>query len=110
MASTKSDVDINASQQGTTLAATIPFALIAVIAVVCRFAARKIQRSEYEFDDYIMVFALTYTLGCFTLSMEMVHQGSGRHLAVLPPSNAPKYLKVCSTESKLMGASDASTL
>ena len=94
MATSKPDTDPNASQQSTTLAATIPFAIIAVIAVVCRFVSRKIQSSRYEFDDHIIVVSLICTLGCFALSMEMVHLGSGRKISVLPPENVPKYLKV----------------
>ena len=94
MASTTSNVDLEASQQMVTLKATIPFAVIAVVAVACRFISRKIQSSRYEFDDYMIVIALVCALGCFTLSMEMVHFGSGKHLAVVPLAYPAQYLKV----------------
>ena len=98
MAVTDTAPDLNANQQGTTLGATIPFIIIAVIAVICRFVSRTIQSSRYDFDDYIIVVGLICTLGCFTLSMEMVHFGSGRHLATLPLENQAKYLKVESND------------
>lgn len=88
------DTDLQANQQGVTLKATIPFAIIAVIAVICRFISRKIQSSRYEFDDWMAVVGLIGALGCFILSMEMVHLGSGKHLATIPLANGPKYLKV----------------
>ena len=103
MATVASNVNLEANEQGVTLKATIPFAIIAVIAVTCRFVSRKIQSSRYEFDDYMIVVGLICTLGCFTLSMEMVHLGSGKHLATVPPANGPQYFKVLVLRLKLKG-------
>lgn len=102
MATAPSDVNLEASQQGVTLKATIPFAIIAVIAVICRFVSRKIQVTRYEFDDYMIVVGLVFTLGCFTISMKMVNLGSGKHLATVPVTNGPQYYKVlCNSVSNL---------
>ena len=94
MATAPSDVNLEANQQGVTLESTIPFAIIAVIAVISRFVSRNIQATRYEFDDYMIVVALVFTLGCFTLSMKMVNLGSGKHLATVPVTNGPQYYKV----------------
>ena len=94
MASATSTVDLNANEQGTTIAATVPFVILAIVAVVSRFYCRKIQSSPYEFDDWIIVVALVSTIGCFILSMEMVHYGAGKHLATVPPGDIPKFWKV----------------
>ena len=88
------NVDLRASQQHVTLKATIPFAVLAVIAVICRFVSRRIQMLRFEFDDYTSLAALVFTLGCFTLSMEMTHLGSGKHIAAVPLRNLPRYFKV----------------
>ena len=88
------DVDLRASQQHVTLKATIPFAVLAVISVVCRFLSRRIQKLGIEFDDYMSLAALMLTLGCFTLSMEMTHLGPGKHIAGVPLENIPQYFKV----------------
>ena len=84
MATSTPNVNLEANHQGSTLKATIPFAIIAVIAVVCRFVSRRLQASRYEFDDYMIVVALICTLGCFTLSMKMVNLGSGKHFGLSP--------------------------
>ena len=94
MATPVPNVNLHESEQDVTLKATIPFAVIAVISVVCRFIARRIQKLNFEFDDYMIVAGLIFTLGCFALSMEMVHFGSGKHLAAVPLSNIPQYFKV----------------
>ena len=88
------DVDLRASQQHVTLKATIPFAVVAVISVVCRFLSRKMQKLRFEFDDYMSLAALIFTLGCFTLSMEMTHLGSGKHIAAVPLESIPQFFKV----------------
>ncbi|KAL8824775.1 MAG: hypothetical protein Q9191_004828 [Dirinaria sp. TL-2023a] len=85
--------DANQSQQQATLGATIPFAILAVIAVICRFVARRIQKLRFEFDDYAILVGLVCTLGCFTLSMEMTHLGSGKHIQTVPLGNIPQYSK-----------------
>ena len=94
MAPTSSHADLQANRQGVALRATIPFIVLAHIAVVCRFVSRKVQSSRYEFDDYIIVAALIAAMGCFTLSMEMVHFGSGKHLAAVPVGDIPQFWKV----------------
>ena len=94
MATAPSAVNLEANRQGVTLKATIPFVIIAVIAVISRFVSRKIQATRYEFDDYMIVVGLVFTLGCFTLSMKMVNLGSGKHLATVPVTNGPQYYKV----------------
>ena len=94
MASASTNVDLRANRQGVALRATIPFVIFAIIAVVCRFVSRKIQSSRYEFDDYTILVALIFTLGSFTLSMEMVHFGSGKHLATVPLTDIPQFWKV----------------
>lgn len=86
--------DLNESLQDVTLKATIPFAVLAVLSILCRFLSRTLQKSKIEFDDYMSVIGLILTLGCFTLSMMLVHYGSGKHLAAVPVSNIPKYFKV----------------
>ena len=88
------NVDLEGSQQHVTLKATIPFAVLAVISVVCRFLSRKIQKLRFEFDDYMSLAALIFTLGCFTLSLEMTYLGSGKHLTAVPLENIPQYFKV----------------
>ena len=94
MAPTSSNVDLQASKQGVALRATIPFIVFAIIAIVCRFISRTIQPSRYEFDDYIIVVALIFTLGTFALSMEVVHFGSGKHLAAVPITEIAQFWKV----------------
>lgn len=75
-----------------TLKIIIPFAALAIIAVLARFVARNIQKLQYELDDYLSVVGVVrnplfllaimrhryadmnltpkqiLTLGCFTLS------------------------------------------
>lgn len=97
------NVDLSESQQDVTLKATIPFAVLAVIAVICRFIARRIQKLRLEFDDYMSLAALILSLGCFILSMEMTHLGSGKHIAAVPLANIPKYFKVGSLRTKSGG-------
>ena len=92
------NVDLRASQQHVTLRATIPFMVLAVIAVICRFIARRIQNLRLEFDDYMSLAGLIFTLGCFSLSMEMTHLGSGKHLVAVPVGNIPQYFKVSQTK------------
>ena len=102
MSTPTTNVDLRASQQHVTLKATIPFAVLAVIAVVSRFISRRIQKLRFEFDDYMSLAALIFTLGCFTLSMEMTHLGSGKHIQAVPHQNIPQYFKVesCSASQR----------
>ena len=86
------DVNLRASQQHVTLKATIPFAVLAVIAVICRFISRTIQKLRFEFDDYMSLAGLVFLDAL--LSMEMVHLGSGKHIAAVPTRNIPQYFKV----------------
>ena len=99
MSTPTTNVDLRESQQDVTLKATIPFAVLAVIAVICRFISRRIQKLRFEFDDYMSLAALIFTLGCFTLSMEMTRLGSGKHIAAVPLENIPQYFKVNSSFS-----------
>ena len=94
MTTPTTNVDLGASRQDVTLKATIPFAVLAVTAVVCRFISRRIQNLRFEFDDYMSLAGLIFTLGCFALSMEMTHLGSGKHVAAVPLGNIPQYFKV----------------
>ena len=91
--------NIHDSQQKATIGATIPFVILAVISVVCRLAARRIQKLRLEFDDYSIIIGLVCTLGCFSLSMEMVHLGSGKHIQTVPQGNIAQYFKVSLHES-----------
>lgn len=86
-------VDLQESQQSMTLKIIIPFAALAIMAVLARFLARNIQKLHYELDDYLSVVGVILTLGCFTLSCKMVQLGSGKHLAAVPIENVPLYLK-----------------
>ncbi len=51
-------VNLKDSQQSVTLRAIIPFAVVAILCVIGRFAARKVQKLRFEFDDWMMVVAL----------------------------------------------------
>ena len=94
MATPVPKVNLYESKQDMTLKATIPFAVIAVISVVCRFITRRIQKLNFEFNDYMIVAGLIFTLGYFALSIEIVHFGSSKHLAAIPLSNILQYFKV----------------
>ncbi|CAD6590449.1 MAG: hypothetical protein ASARMPREDX12_004371 [Alectoria sarmentosa] len=87
MATVASNVNLEANEQGVTLKATIPFAIIAVIAVTCRFVSRKIQSSRYEFDDYMIVVGL---------------------ISTVPPANGPQYFKCLFAYEILYGSAIAS--
>lgn len=93
MTTSTTDVDLRASQQDGTFKAIIPFVLLPLIALICRFIARGIQKPKFEFDDYNGLAALSFTLECSTLSMKMTHLGSGEHLAAVPLGNIPQYSK-----------------
>ncbi len=85
------DVDLRASQHHVTLKATIPFAVLAVIAVICRFISRRIQKLRFEFDDYMSLAGLVFTWMLYSLNGngtpwvgETHSSGSNReHTAVL---------------------------
>ncbi|KAF6221200.1 hypothetical protein HO133_002055 [Letharia lupina] len=114
MTTPTTNVDLRASQQDVPLKAIIPFVLLPLIAVICRFIARGIQKPKFEFDDYNGLAALSFTLGCFTLSMEMTHLGSGEHLAAVPLGNIPQYSKPLhkgkpKTDKRIRGYRDAET-
>lgn len=88
------NINLQESRQHVTIAATSPFAILAAVAVVARLFARRLQRLRLEFDDYVIILGLICSLGCFSLSMEMVHLGSGKHIQTVAPVNLAKYLKV----------------
>lgn len=94
MTTPTTNVDLRASQQDVNFKAVIPFVLLPLIALICRFIARGIQKPKFGFDDYNGLAALSFTLGCFTLSMEITHLGSGEHLTAVPLGNIPQYSKV----------------
>ncbi|KAJ5904187.1 hypothetical protein N7504_006570 [Penicillium tannophilum] len=84
---------LSQSQQGQTLGAIIPFAILSIIAVVLRLLAKSMIHLRYGVDDYLIILGLCCSLGCFSLSTIMVRLGSGLHLDVVPTANIPKYLK-----------------
>ncbi|KAI9036027.1 uncharacterized protein KD926_002506 [Aspergillus affinis] len=94
MASTPTaGVDLTESQQGKTRGILIPFAALAVMALVLRFWSRGLMKMRFGLDDYLCVVGLIFTLGCFALSMIMVQLGSGLHVEIVPLENVPKYLQ-----------------
>ncbi|KAF2754642.1 hypothetical protein EJ05DRAFT_456834 [Pseudovirgaria hyperparasitica] len=76
-----------------TLGSIIPFAILAFIAVILRFYARRLVRAEWARDDWTSLLALFPTLGCFILSCLMVKYGSGKHVRVVSPANFEPYLQ-----------------
>lgn len=88
------NIDLHESQQKATLAAIIPVIIIAAASVICRFVARRLQKLKLGLDDYLILVGLVFTIGCFSLSVEMVHLGSGKHLLTVPLDNITIYLKV----------------
>lgn len=56
------------SQQGQTLGAIIPFAILSIIAVVLRLLAKSMILLRFGTDDYLIILGLCCSLGCFSLS------------------------------------------
>lgn len=50
--------DLYESQQKPTLRVIILFAILALVAVVLRLLARRVQKLRYEADDYLSVVSL----------------------------------------------------
>lgn len=88
------NVKLRESQQKATLAAITPVIIIAAASVLCRFVARRLQKLKLGPDDYLIFVGLVFTIGCFSLSVEMVRLGSGKHLLTVPLDNITNYMKV----------------
>ncbi|KAL8737027.1 MAG: hypothetical protein Q9181_002091 [Wetmoreana brouardii] len=78
-------VDIHASRQPSLYAASIITWILAVLAVALRFWCRRLTKSGYKLDDWLIVAA--------THAFKGIQQGYGLHLWVLGPDFITNFFK-----------------
>ncbi|KAL9592091.1 MAG: hypothetical protein Q9179_007064 [Wetmoreana sp. 5 TL-2023] len=76
------------------VAALTILTILATLAVVLRFIARKVSGSSYGVDDWLILFTLVWEYGLSTIQYLGVHWGFGRHLLLLDPSSAVHFGKL----------------
>ena len=57
------------SRQIAALGLMIPFVLLAILAVICRFLSRRLKRAAIGADDYVIIVGLILTLATFADSV-----------------------------------------
>ena len=57
------------NRQGDSLGQMIPFVVLATLAVLCRFLARKVKKTSIGADDYMIVIGLILTWATFADSI-----------------------------------------
>ena len=84
-------IDLSQNSQKQTLGIIIPFAVLALLAVVARFWARRVQKLRYELDDHLSVVSLVMTTHptflyrtCFLLFPPLL----------LPPASVPQEIRI----------------
>lgn len=84
---------LDTSESRATVAVAIVFPILATLAVIARFVARKI-RSSPALDDYLMLVALFATYGQMLIIILSVRYGGvGHHLEDLN-AMSPEYVKM----------------
>ncbi|KAL8719872.1 MAG: hypothetical protein Q9181_008000 [Wetmoreana brouardii] len=68
--------------------------ILATIAVVLRFLARKVACTSYGVDDWLILFTLVWEYGLSISQLLAVHYGFGRHLLLLDPDQITKFSKL----------------
>ncbi|KAF2233444.1 hypothetical protein EV356DRAFT_201211 [Viridothelium virens] len=86
-------LNIHKSRQPELYAASITTWVLALIAVGLRFWCRRLTKSAYRLDDWLIVAALLFALGFMISTLVWVHQGYGLHLWVLTPEFVPNFFK-----------------
>lgn len=86
--------DIRESRAPSLYAATIVTYVLAVVAVACRFWARRLLKARILADDWFAVLALLFATGLFVSTIVWLHQGYGRHFEVLDRNTfVPTFFK-----------------
>lgn len=67
--------------------------ILSTLAVILRFLARSIARSTYGYDDWIMLFALSWEYALAITSYISIHNGSGKHILMLDADQVKAFGK-----------------
>ncbi|KAL9048080.1 MAG: hypothetical protein Q9206_006257 [Seirophora lacunosa] len=96
--------------RGHELVATIAVMLvIATLAVLLRLYARRVSRSKFGTDDYLILVALILTYGLDITSFFAIRAGSGRHMITLTLDQITSLIKTDQAAQVLFGCSITAT-
>ncbi|KAM0796944.1 hypothetical protein BDR22DRAFT_811162 [Usnea florida] len=86
-------LDIYASRQPSVYAATIITCILAIVAIGLRIWCRKLTKSGYDWDDWLVIVAGVVALGQTVSTIIWVRRGFGLHLWVLGPGYLTEFFK-----------------
>ncbi|KAF3001713.1 hypothetical protein E8E14_002650 [Neopestalotiopsis sp. 37M] len=82
-----SGLDLSENPGGSNSASVAVLFVIAALAVVLRFASRRIADTPLQKDDYVIVVALLFTGGSAGMSFGVGHYGAGKHVWAVTSSD-----------------------
>ncbi|KAL8919518.1 MAG: hypothetical protein Q9208_006710 [Pyrenodesmia sp. 3 TL-2023] len=86
--------NINDNRGPEIVVATVILAVLATLAVILRFACRRLTKLAVSWDDYLIVVGLVFTLALCFCQAYGVESGSGQHILALNLLNVQKYAKL----------------
>lgn len=89
-----SGLDLSENPGGSNSASVAVLFVIAALAVVLRFASRRIADTPLQKDDYVIVVALLFTGGSAGMSFGVGHYGAGKHVWAVTSSDLSMASKV----------------
>ncbi|KAH7128033.1 pth11-like integral membrane protein [Dactylonectria estremocensis] len=87
-------LDLTQSTATADTAVTISLLALAVIAIILRFVARRLQQAGLKMDDWAIILALLFVGGTVGISIAGAQIGSGKHVWVVDLDNLTLIFKL----------------
>ncbi|KAL8689678.1 MAG: hypothetical protein Q9218_004708 [Villophora microphyllina] len=85
---------LNSNRGPEVVGAVTALTILATLAVLMRFQARKISGASFGWDDWLILVALIWEYGLSTVQFLAVHHGFGRHILMLDLNQVTAFIKL----------------